>query len=90
MGFGFISCCLGGATGERVHFGRKTLCVDYGLRRVGVAASVGFAPRPLGRIHNDGNLERVANEIAERARSELAVQLVVGMPLNGKGMCMSI
>jgi putative transcription antitermination factor YqgF len=32
--------------------GRRSLGIDYGFRRVGVAVSVGFAPRPLGCLPN--------------------------------------
>lgn len=32
------------------HMGRKTIGVDYGLRRTGCCISVGYAPRPLPLI----------------------------------------
>lgn len=36
------------------HMGRKTIGVDYGLRRTGCCVSVGYAPRPLPLIlHKD-------------------------------------
>lgn len=77
-------CCIGGSDGK-VHLGKKTLAVDYGLRRVGLALSVGIAPRRLNKIYNRGNLGEVARRISDVARREMVLQVVVGLPLNSKG-----
>ncbi len=36
----------------RKHVGRKTIGVDYGLRRTGLCVSVGYAPRPLPLVEH--------------------------------------
>jgi len=64
--------------------GRRTLCVDFGLRRCGIAVSSGYAPVPLGVVSCRGaapeELEATSQAVARIASGELAQQLVVGMP----------
>ncbi|KAK4531745.1 hypothetical protein CCYA_CCYA09G2602 [Cyanidiococcus yangmingshanensis] len=56
--------------------GRRSLGLDYGFRRVGVAVSVGFAPRPLGclpnahRVPDDQGSRRV--KVSERGKKKAA------------------
>ena len=69
--------------------GTRTVGVDFGLRRVGVAISSGFAPLPLTVLQctsaNSAGFERVASALATVARGEGATQMVVGMPYNSTG-----
>ncbi|CAN8076490.1 unnamed protein product [Agarophyton chilense] len=62
--------------------GERTLGVDYGVRRVGLAISVGVAPRPLQRIDHQDNPYRVATDVAQVASRNLAESIVVGMPVD--------
>jgi putative holliday junction resolvase len=66
-------------------YNRRALVVDYGLRRVGLAVSVGFAPRPLPHIRHDASPEDVAVAVAAAARSTCSVDIVVGLPLTANG-----
>ncbi|KAI0566357.1 Holliday junction resolvase [Gracilaria domingensis] len=65
--------------------GSRTLGVDYGLRRVGLAISIGVAPRPLHRINHSNNPQRVADDVANVANRNLAKEIVVGMPVDING-----
>ncbi|KAJ1493988.1 hypothetical protein T484DRAFT_1928473 [Baffinella frigidus] len=65
--------------------GRKTIGVDYGLRRTGMCVSVGFAPRPLPLVVHKNDSALVAAEVGQAVRREGAEQVVVGMPLNTNG-----
>ena len=70
--------------------GTRTLGVDFGLRRTGLALSSGFAPLPLrvvpceGDSGPDGRAD-AAREVARAAAGEGAAQIVLGMPLNSTG-----
>ncbi|EOD18937.1 hypothetical protein EMIHUDRAFT_451280 [Emiliania huxleyi CCMP1516] len=67
-------------------FGTRTLGVDFGLRRTGLAVSAGIAPLPIGIIDDQSaNLTAVAAQVVRAARSEGASQLVLGMPYNSSG-----
>ena len=69
--------------------GTRTLGVDFGLRRVGVAISSGFAPLPISVLLCGGNkeedFERVASLVSAIASGEGASQVVLGMPYNSTG-----
>ena len=69
--------------------GTRTLGVDFGLRRTGLALSSGFAPLPLRVVPCEGDSAdgRVdaAREVARAAAGEGAAQIVLGMPLNSTG-----
>lgn len=60
------------------------LAVDYGKRRVGVAAGVGMAPRPVAVLPH-GSLESLIARLVELARAEQAAKIIVGLPLNTDG-----
>jgi putative holliday junction resolvase len=64
---------------------RRALVVDYGLRRVGLAVSVGFAPRPLPHIKHESAPEEVAAAVAAAARSTCSADIVIGLPLTANG-----
>jgi len=65
-------------------FGTRTIGIDFGLRRTGLAVSAGIAPLPLGIIAAD-NMTHVAKQVVRAARSEGASQFVLGMPYNSSG-----
>ena len=70
--------------------GTRTLGVDFGLRRCGLAVSAGFAPLPLRILPcDDADAERAFEDLARRVSSvasgEGARQIVVGMPFNAAG-----
>ena len=70
--------------------GTRTLGVDFGLRRVGLALSGGFAPLPLSVLPCDdddaaNDFRDIARRSARIAVGEGASQIVVGMPLNAAG-----
>jgi putative Holliday junction resolvase len=64
--------------------GVKSVGVDYGLVRTGVAATVGFNPKPL-EILTDLNNTQVCQRVVEICRAEQAKQVVVGLPLHKNG-----
>lgn len=72
---------LRGKANVVARIGERTLGVDYGLRRVGLAVSVGVAPRPLQRVEHRNDPRRAALEVARVANSNLADAIVVGMPV---------
>ena len=70
--------------------GARTLGVDFGLRRVGMAVSSGgFSPLPLTVLPCRGSeladFETVALAVARTAAGEGASQIVLGMPYNSSG-----
>ena len=69
--------------------GTRTLGVDFGLRRTGLALSSGFAPLPLRVVPCEGDSAEgradAAREVARAAAGEGAAQIVLGMPLNSTG-----
>ncbi len=60
---------------------RRTLCVDYGTRRVGLAIGVGILPRTVPGVTNRGSDLEVARQVLVRARGEGIRDIVVGLPL---------
>ena len=68
--------------------GVRTLGVDYGTKRTGLAISCGINPMPLTTIHKKTNQTRqeIAALVAHTAKGELVQQVVMGMPYNQKGM----
>lgn len=74
-----------GVAAARARVGERALGVDYGLRRVGLAVSVGFAPRPLARVEHERDAAAAAHSVARVADGVLAGTVVVGLPLNASG-----
>lgn len=64
--------------------GIKSVGVDYGLVRTGVAATIGYDPKPL-TILSDLNSTEVSLEVIKICRSEQASQVIVGLPLHKNG-----
>lgn len=58
--------------------------VDYGLSRIGLAISVGIAPRLIPRL-DERDATRAARGVAKVAREHLAEEIVLGLPLNSAG-----
>lgn len=64
---------------------RRTLAVDYGTQRVGLAIGVGISPRVVPGITNRGSDLEVARQVLIRARGEGIRDIVVGLPLVRQG-----
>jgi putative Holliday junction resolvase len=64
--------------------GVKSVGVDYGLVRTGIAATVGYNPEPL-EIIADLNSTELCERVVEICRAEQARQVVVGLPLHKNG-----
>lgn len=65
--------------------GSRALGVDYGLRRIGLAVSVGVAPRTLPRIEHVADPTGAAAAVARAASGTVSETIVVGMPVDAKG-----
>ena len=64
--------------------GTKSIGVDYGLVRTGLAVTVGFEPTPL-TITNGLNNSELCQTILQYAKTEQASRIIVGMPLHKNG-----
>ena len=64
--------------------GVKSIGVDYGLVRTGVATTVGYDPKPLA-ILSDLNSTQACQEIIQIARSEQASRIILGLPVHKNG-----
>eukprot|EP00980_Cylindrotheca_fusiformis_P003158 scaffold721_cov131-Cylindrotheca_fusiformis.AAC.48 len=64
--------------------GIKSVGVDYGLVRTGVATTIGYDPKPL-TILSDMNSTEVSQEVVKICRAEQATRIVVGLPLHKNG-----
>lgn len=64
--------------------GIKSIGVDYGLVRTGVAVTVGFQPRPLQTIV-ETNATNVAIAIVSLCQTHKPTNIVVGWPLHKNG-----
>jgi putative Holliday junction resolvase len=64
--------------------GIKSVGVDYGLVRTGVAATIGYDPKPL-IILSDMNSTEVSQAVIKICRAEQASQVIVGLPLHKNG-----
>lgn len=65
---------------------RRTLSVDYGTRRVGLAIGVGISPRTVPGVTNRGSDLEVARQVLVRARGEGIRDIVVGLPLERQAL----
>ena len=68
--------------------GSRSLGIDWGHKKIGVAVSAGFSQRPLGTIPNAGGTSSNAtrhrptlDHILALVRAEGAVRVVMGNPL---------
>jgi putative Holliday junction resolvase len=64
--------------------GVKSIGVDYGLVRTGLASTVGYNPSPIG-ILTDLNNTQVSQSVIRYARAEQASRIIVGLPLHKNG-----
>lgn len=58
--------------------------MDYGAKRIGLAVSIGVAPRLLPQLR-ESDAKRSASAVASAAVSNLCDEIVVGLPLNSRG-----
>ena len=66
--------------------GIKSIGVDYGLVRTGVARTVGYEPQAIATIVTcNQNATQVAHEVVKYGASEQAKQIIVGLPLYKNG-----
>ena len=68
----------------RTELGIRTVGVDYGTARTGVAVTTGYSPRPLA-ILDSTNTTELSRNIVSIVKTEKADQVIVGMPflMNG-------
>ena len=64
--------------------GLRSLGVDYGLARTGLAITIGFAPQQL-KIIEEENSTLVVDQIIRYAGLEGASQIILGLPLHKNG-----
>jgi putative Holliday junction resolvase len=64
--------------------GLKSVGVDYGLARTGVAVTVGYDPKPL-TILSDLNSTEICKQVVQICRTEQTNQVIVGLPLHKNG-----
>ncbi len=64
--------------------GTKSIGVDYGLVRTGIAVSNGYNPQPLSIVSNLNNTE-LSTRIIKLVETEAANQIVVGLPFHKNG-----
>lgn len=64
--------------------GRKSLGVDFGLVRTGLAVSVGYEPKPLNTV-SDFNNTQLCQHIIKLVEAEEAKQIIVGLPFHKNG-----
>ena len=71
--------------GKKMNLGR-ILCVDYGDVRTGLAVSdvTGFLANGIGTVR-PGGMRNTAVTVAEEAKKQQAVRIVVGLPKNMDG-----
>ncbi|CEM39900.1 unnamed protein product [Vitrella brassicaformis CCMP3155] len=72
-----------GESGVDVASFERLLCVDYGLRKIGLAmvSSRLDSPEPMAVLPNDGNVTRVTEVIARIVRDNRIECVVVGKPV---------
>jgi putative transcription antitermination factor YqgF len=64
--------------------GLRSIGVDYGLARTGLAFTIGFAPQQL-TIIEEVNATLVVEQVIRYAQSEGASQIILGLPLHKNG-----
>ncbi len=64
--------------------GTKSIGVDYGLVRTGLAVSLGYSYTPLAIVSNLNNTQ-LCSHIVKLAEAEEASQIVVGLPFHKNG-----
>ena len=66
--------------------GIKSLGVDYGLVRTGLAVTVGYEPTPLAIVSDaNQNITELCQTIVQYAASQQVQQIIVGLPLHKNG-----
>jgi len=62
----------------------KSIGVDYGLVRTGVAVTIGYDPKPIA-ILSDLNNTQLCQKVLEFAKAEQVAKIIVGLPLHKNG-----
>jgi RNase H-fold protein (predicted Holliday junction resolvase) len=70
--------------------GIKSIGIDYGLVRTGLAVTVGYEPKPLAILYNTNtntsNVTSLCQQIIQYIKSEQNVQqIIIGLPLHKNG-----
>lgn len=71
--------------------GIKSIGVDYGLVRTGMARTIGYEPQPITTIvvssnpNNNATALEVAHQVVKYCASEQAKRIIVGLPLYKNG-----
>ncbi len=71
-------------TSTSLLLGVKSIGVDYGLVRTGIAVSNGYNPQPLSIVSNLNNTQ-LSTHIIKLVESEKAQQVVMGLPFHKNG-----
>jgi putative holliday junction resolvase len=61
--------------------GIKSIGVDYGLVKTGIASTVGYEPKPIAILATTN----LCHQILDIVKSEQATQVIVGLPLHKNG-----
>jgi putative holliday junction resolvase len=61
--------------------GVKSIGVDYGLVKTGIASTVGYQPKPIAIL----STTQLCHQILDIVKSEQATQIIVGLPLHKNG-----
>jgi len=80
----FIEAAASHTSSSYKILGIKSLGVDYGLVRTGLATTVGYNPTPLAIISNM-NSTQLCQEIVKWVEKENVQQIIVGLPLHKNG-----
>jgi putative Holliday junction resolvase len=66
--------------------GVKSIGVDYGLVRTGIAVTIGYDPQPRGILSDyHYNLTRLSLEVVRIAKAEQVSRVILGLPLHKNG-----
>lgn len=78
-------CSISFICNPAARLGEKTLGIDYGTRRIGVATSIGISPTPLPSLSHSNTPKEAALLISKLAKSHICEQVLVGLPLETSG-----
>lgn len=63
----------------------RALGVDYGLRRIGLAVSVGISPRSLPPLYHSNTPVQAARQVSQIALNNLCDTIIIGHPIDAYG-----
>lgn len=64
--------------------GIKSLGIDYGLARTGLAITVGYSPKPLTILPSE-NITQLCTQILQTVENERVERIVLGLPFHKNG-----